>query len=182
MSKHAIPALATVAILASGCSAGTPTADKPVLTVTITPTVTATNPRPSATKTPKPAGQSDDVGRKFDLGTIVKVQGTSGMPVLIFDRWSARGVSDSKLASSGVPITVHADAPFQNLNTKNTFRIPVLPGAIFTYSHCVSVDQPAQQRSSTLQEFASLAASEKIVLLTLDAQGRVTRAENDPAC
>ena len=66
--------------------------------------------------------------------------------------------------------------------SRTTFRIPVAPGAIFTYSHCVTVDQPAQQRSSTLEEFASLQTSENVILLNLDPEGQATKAQNDPAC
>jgi hypothetical protein len=126
--------------------------------------------------------KSDVVGRKFDLGTIVKVEQEGGLQVIIFDRWTAKGVADSKLAASGVPIAVHSDAPYENQNSKTTFRIPVVAGAIFTYNHCVAVDQPAQQRSSTLEEFARLQPTEKVILLTLDPRGQVFKAQNDPAC
>jgi hypothetical protein len=171
------------AVLLSGCGDGSSTAQGPVVTVTTTPTVTASIPQSPASRTTQAsATRSDDVGRTFDLGTIVRREDVGGVSVLIFDRWSARGVSDSTLAANGVPIRVHSDAPFENLNTKNTFRIPVVQGAIFTYNHCVAVDQPAQQRSSTLQEFATLQAAENIVLLTLDPKGQVFKAENDPAC
>jgi hypothetical protein len=77
---------------------------------------------------------------------------------------------------------VHSDAPFENQNTRTTFRIPVAPDATFTYHHCVAVDQPMQSRSVTLQELAAVDRSENVVLLRLDDAGRVTRAENDPAC
>lgn len=175
----------TVALL-TGCAGGSSTPQGSVVTVTATPTVTASVAPASgtgATTTTKAgAPKSDVVGRKFDLGTIVKVVKDGGVPVIIFDRWTARGVADSKLAANGVLIAVHSDAPYQNLNSKTTFRIPVVAGAIFTYNHCVAIDQPAQQRSSTLEEFAGLQASEKVILLTLDPQGRLFKAQNDPAC
>ncbi|MHB8185016.1 MAG: hypothetical protein ACYDDU_02830 [Dermatophilaceae bacterium] len=178
--------LSVTAILLTGCAGGSSTAQGPVVTVTVTPTVTASGAPASATAatTTTQAGtpRSDVVGRKFDLGTIVKVVQDGGVPVIIFDRWTARGVPDSRLAANGVPMAVHSDAPYENLNSRTTFRIPVVQGAIFTYTHCVAVDQPAQQRSSTLQEFGILQGFERVILLTLDPQGRVIKAQNDPAC
>lgn len=77
---------------------------------------------------------------------------------------------------------IHSDARFENQNSKTTFRIPVVEGAIFNYSHCVAIDQPAQQRSSTLEEFERLKSPENVILLTLDPKGQVTKAQNDAAC
>jgi hypothetical protein len=128
------------------------------------------------------AAGSDVVGRSFDLGTIVRVDSHAGVPVVIFDRWTARGVADSALATGGVPIHVHSDAPYVNLNDKVTPRIPVAPGAIFTYRHCVSIAQPAAQKPSTLTQFVGLQSPEKVILLTLDPRGQIVGAENDPAC
>jgi len=174
--------LAAAVALLSACGGGASSAGQgPVVTVTSTPTVTASSSRAPSTPTAG-ATASDVVGRKFDLGTIVKVVKEGPVEVIIFDRWTARGVKDSTLAAKGVPIGVHSDAPFENQNSSNNFRIPVVAGAIFTYSHCVAVDQPAQQRSSTLQEFAALPASENVILLTLDPKGQVFKAQNDPAC
>ena len=175
--------LAVAVALLSGCGGGSSTAQGPVVTVTVTPTVTASvTPPPATATTQAGVAKSDVVGRKFDLGTIVRVQDDGGVPVIIFDRWTARGVADSTLAADGVPIVVHSDAPYKNVNTKITFRIPVVQGAVFTYKHCVAIDQPAQQKSATLQEFAGLQGSEKVMLLTLDPQGQVVSAQNDPAC
>ena len=168
----------TVALL-TGCAGGSSTGPDPAVTVTATPAVTATGaPRTSEAGAPK----NDDVGRKFDLGTIVKVVQDGGVPVIIFDRWTARGVKDSALAANGVPMGIHSDARFENQNSKTTFRIPVAEGAIFNYSHCVAIDQPAQQRSSTLEEFARLKSPEDVILLTLDPKGQVTKAQNDAPC
>jgi hypothetical protein len=155
-----------------------------VVTLTITPTVTAGAARPTATvaTTRSNTVKSDVMGRSFDLGTIVRVQNDNGVPVIIFDRWTAHGVSDSALAAQGVPIHVHSDAPYQNLNTKITYRIPVAQGAVFTYRHCAAIDQPPVLRSSTLDDFVRLQSSENVVLLTLDPKGQAVKAENDPAC
>ena len=179
---------AAVALL-SGCGGESPTAQPSVVTVTAvptvgtTPTVTASNsPAPATTTTAAGVKRSDVVGRKFDLGTIVRIEDDGGVPVIIFDRWTARGVPDSTLAAKGVPIAAHSDAPYRNANTKITYRIPVVQGAIFTYKHCVAVDEHIMQRASTLQEFAGLQGSEKVMLLTLDPHGQVFSAQNDPAC
>lgn len=180
----AVPLAAALTLL-TGCGGGSPTPQGPVVTVTATPTVTASGtprPAPAATSTRAGAPKSDVVGRKYDLGTIVKVVKDGGVQVIVFDRWTARGVSDSKLAASGVALTVHSDARYQNLNARSTFRIPVLAGAIFTYNHCVAVDQPAQQRSATLKDFAGLQDPEDVMLLSLDPKGHVFKAQNDPAC
>ena len=168
----------TVALL-TGCAGSSSTGQGPVVTATATSAVTAGG-APTAGTAGIP--RSDVAGRTFDLGTIVEVVQDGGVPVIIFDRWTARGVADSTLAANGVPIAIHSDARYENLNSRTTFRIPVAPGAIFTYSHCVAVDQPAQQRSSTLEEFARLQTSENVILLNLDPEGQATKAQNDPAC
>ena len=121
-------------------------------------------------------------GPRYDLGTIVDVTSSGGTPVIVLDRWTVTGTPDSEVAANGVPIRVHADAPYENQNARTTFRVPVAPEATFTYHHCVSVDQPMQSRSVTLQQLAALDRSEGVILLRLDDRGRVTRADNDPAC
>ena len=125
---------------------------------------------------------SDVVGRSYDLGTIVDVTSSGGTPVIVLDRWTVTGTPDSEVAAKGVPIRVHADAPYENQNVRTTFRVPVAPEATFTYHHCVSVDQPMQSRSVTLQQLAALDRSEGVILLRLDDQGRVVAADNIPGC
>jgi hypothetical protein len=177
-------ALTLVVALLSGCggAAGSSTAQVPVVTLTVTPTVTAVAPPPTAATPKAGVARSDVVGRTFDLGTIVKVEDDGGVRVIIFDRWTARGASDATLAAKGVPIGVHSDAPYQNVNNKITYRIPVVDGAVFTYRHCVAADQPPHQKASTLEDFARLQDPEKVMLLTLDPHGQVFSAQNDPAC
>lgn len=179
--------VALAVALLSGCSGEATKAPGRVVTVTVTVTAEPTEadsvtPPPTTTTSAAGVARSDVVGRKFDLGTIVRIEDDGGVPVIIFDRWTAAGVPDSTLATQGLPMDVHSDARFQNLNTKITFRIPVVQGAIFTYRHCVAIDQHAAQKASTLQEFAGLQGSEKVMLLTLDPQGQVFSAQNDPAC
>jgi len=193
-ARRAPRAAAVAAAVAAGaltatlcaCGSGDSQPSGAPVTVTVTPTVTAT---PSAGTSPgspsaSPSADvhSDVVGRAHDLGTIVDVTTSAGTPVVVLDRWTVRGTPDSTLARDGVPIRVHSDAPYENQNTRSTFRIPVAPGATFTYHHCVAVDQPMQSRPATLPELASLQHGEDIVLLRLDASGRLTGAENDPAC
>lgn len=173
--------LAAAAALLSACGGGASTGPESVVTLTITPTVTASAVRPSAS-TRSSTIKSDVVGRRFDLGTIVRLEDENGLPVIIFDRWTVQGVPDPALATHGVPVHVHSDAPYQNLNDRITYRIPVSQSAVFTYRHCVTVDRPPVQRSSTLNEFAGLQSSEKVVLLTLNTKGQAVKAENDPAC
>jgi hypothetical protein len=176
--------LVAAALLLGGCAGGPPSEPQEVVTMTVTPTVTAraTQPAPTTATTAAGTVKSDVVGRKFDLGTIVRVQNESGVPVIIFDRWSMQGVPDAAVAVAGVPIRVHSDAPYRNQNSHATYRIPVAPGAVFVYMHCVAIDQPPTQVPSTLNNFARLPDAEKVVLLTLDPEGQVYRAQNDPAC
>jgi hypothetical protein len=184
----AAPAALLTACLLSACGAGdSPSAGAPV-TVTVTPTVTVTLPStpssPSTSPGSSPAADvhSDVVGRSYDLGTIVDVTSSSGTPVIVLDRWTVTGTPDGEVAAHGVPIRVHTDAPYENQNTRTTFRVPVAPEATFTYHHCVSVDQPMQSRSVTLKQLAALDRSEGVILLRLDDRGRATRVDNDPAC
>lgn len=178
--------VAAAVVVLSGCGSKAPTTPENVVTVTVTPTITATATRPSATAVPTSTAvgtaKSDVVGRQFDLGTIVAVEKENGVTVLVFDRWTARGVSGSTVASEGVPMRAHSDAPFDNKNTRITYRIPVAPGALFTYQHCVAVDQPAEKKTSTLTDFQNLPDSEKVILVSLDTKGQVVEAKNDPAC
>ena len=186
--RTSLAAAAATALTAtlSACGSGDSQPSGAPVTVTITPTVTATAPpgtsSGSSSGSPSADVSSDVVGRTYDLGTIVEVTTTAGTPMVVLDRWTVRGTPDSTLARDGVPIRVHSDAPYENQNTRSTFRIPVAPDATFTYHHCVAVDQPMQSRPATLQELAHLQHGEDIVLLQLDTSGRLTAAENDPAC
>ena len=121
------------------------------------------------------------MGRKFDVGTIVRVEQVKGAPVLVLDRYTFAGMSDSEFASKGVTITSHQDAWFQYLNGKVTYRIPVAPGAVFTHLTCVLGHAPSR-RPATLQELTGLQSPVNIMVLALDRQGRAVRAENDTAC
>jgi len=172
-------AATTAACGGGGSSAGAPD----VVTVTVTPTASpstsSTTTSPTATAGPV---HSDVVGRRYDLGTVVRVEQQQGQQVVVFDRWTAAGVKDGDVAARGVPVAPYADARFVNQNTRTTFRIPVAGGATFTYHHCLSVDQPMQSRASSLDELARLGVAERVLVVTLDPQGRLTAADNEPGC
>lgn len=98
--------------------------------VTTTPTVTASLAAPTATvdTTAGGADRSNVVGRKFDLGRSSGCRNDGAVPVIIFDRWTEQGVTDSTRAAKGLQIHEHSDAPYQNHNSKITNRIPVARG------------------------------------------------------
>jgi hypothetical protein len=85
--------LAAASPLLSGCGGAASTPPEAVVTVTSTPTVTARVAPPTTTfdTTGPDTVKSDVMGRNFDLGTIVQVQHEGGVPVIILDRWTARG-------------------------------------------------------------------------------------------
>lgn len=177
--------LSAAVVLLGGCGAGSSsTPPEPALTVTVTPTITVTaaRSRPTAAATSTRPVKSDVVGRSFDLGTIVGVKKQGDVSVIVLDRWTAQGVSDPDLAARGIRLQVHSDTRFQNLNSNTTYQIPVAADAVFTYAHCVDISQPALRESSSLKDFTRLQDPEKIILLTLDPQGRAVTARNDPAC
>ncbi|HEV7171807.1 hypothetical protein [Pedococcus sp.] len=169
--------LATVA----GCG-GSATPPGSAVTVTVTPTVTAKGGGPTTSASPSAPG-SDDVGRKFDYGAVVSARAVGGVTVLILDRYTWKGLDDAKLAQQGLPVKpFKGKVPYENLNTTLTYRLPVADGARILYHHCVAPDQPLQTKSVAPADLAGLHAPENTVLVTLDAQGSVTAAENIPAC
>lgn len=171
-------ALATVA----GCgSSGRPS--EPAATVTVTPTVTASGAQPTAGATPS-VPKSDDIGRAFDYGAVVGSTTVAGVTLLTLDRYTWKGLDDATLAQQGLPVKPFnaKKLPYENLNTALTYRIPVTDGARILYHHCVAADQPLQTKSIAPADLKGLAAPENTVLVSLDPQGRVTAAENIPAC
>ena len=150
------------------------------VTVTVTPTVTASGPAKPTTPT---VPTSDVKGRKFDFGTIVSAKKVAGVIVLELDRWTWKKLDDAKLAQQGVPVgPFKGDPPYTNQNAKLTYTIPVTAGARVLQHHCVAADQPLQTKSVSADQLAGLADRENTVLVTLDAQGRATAAENIPGC
>jgi hypothetical protein len=182
--RHALAAasLAVAGIALSGCGdAGSPSG--PDVTVTVTPTVTAkpkaASSEPAAPQPPK----SDDVGRTYDFGTVVKAAKVGSVAVLELDRWTWKGVDDGKLAKQGVPVKPwKGKAPYENQNAKLTYTLPVSPDARILYHHCIAADQPLQTKSVAPDELARLGNGENTVLVKLDDSGVVVAADNIPGC
>ncbi len=68
-------------------------------------------------------------GRQHDAGTIVGYKTAGGLTVLVLDRWSVKGMSDSKLASQGVLPVPHTDSRYYDQNKGKTYTVPVNPSA-----------------------------------------------------
>jgi hypothetical protein len=172
-----------VAVIAlSGCG-GPASPQSPAVTVTVTPTVTAGSGSKPASSAPKTA-TSDDVGRSFDYGKVVKTTTIAGVTVLVLDRYTWKGLDDAKLAKQGLPVRPFkkGPVPYENLNTSLTYQIPVADGARILFQHCVAFDQPLQTKSIAATDLPALTAPEDTVVVSLDAQGRATAVENVPGC
>jgi hypothetical protein len=185
--KHQRPALAAATLAAaglvlSGCGGdGSPTGSQ--VTVTVTPTVTA-KPKPASSTpaAPRPP-KSDDVGRAYDFGRVVRASTVGSVAVLELDRWTWKGLDDAKLARQGVPLGPwKGKAPYENQNAKLTYTVPVSPDARILYHHCIAADQPLQTKSVAPAELAKLADGENTVLVKLDDAGVVVAADNLPGC
>jgi hypothetical protein len=178
---HAILAASAASLLLAGCGgSGSPSGN---VTVTVTPTVTAggkgTSGKPAAPTPPT----SDDKGRAFDFGTVVKVSTVAGVPVIKLDRWTWKGLDDAKLAKQGVPVgAFKGPVPYENQNDKLFYTLPVRAGARILFHHCIAADQPLQTKTVTMQDLMGLGAPENTVLVRLDDQGRVVAADNIPGC
>jgi hypothetical protein len=169
-------------ILLTACGGGQSPSGGDV-TVTVTPTVTAGgNPssgKPAASKPPS----SDDKGRTYDFGTVVKARKVGGVVALELDRWTWKGLDDAKLAKQGVPITAFkGPVPYENQNAKLTYTLQVAEGARILYHHGLAADQPLQTKSIQPQGLVGLADRENLVLVRLDADGNVVAADNLPGC
>lgn len=178
-------AAAGLALAGCGGSGGSSGPSGSQVTVTVTPTVTAEpTPAPSggpAAKAKPP--RSDDRGRAYDFGTVVKASAVGGTPVLELDRWTWKGLDDAKLAEQGVPLAPwKGKAPYENQNAKLTYTLPVSPDARILYHHCIAIDQPLQTKSVAPEELAGLATGENTVLVKLDRDGAVVAADNIPGC
>lgn len=183
----AAASLAVAGLLLAGCGGeggtGGGSGSGPDVTVTVTPTVTAQPKAASPTSAaPKPP-RSDDVGRAYDFGTVVKAGTVGSVAVLELDRWTWKGLDDAKLAKQGVPLSPwKGKTPYENQNAKLTYTLPVAPDARILYHHCISSDQPLQTKSVTPAELAKLGNGENTVLLKLDDSGVGVAADNIPGC
>lgn len=178
---------AAAALALGGCTALSGGYVAPVV-VTVTPTVTvtpkaasSTSPSATATTTALPEIASDDLGKKFDLGRITTVDEQEGVKVIVLDRVNSRSIPSSRVFEEGITLEPHTRNLFRE-GSSQTYRLPVQPSASFTKMTCVSVDQPAQTASSTLDELAGLTGKEAIVQVALDDKGWVTKVTSDPVC
>jgi hypothetical protein len=146
-------------------------------------TATAT-PRPTTTTVSQAVSQVK--GRQHDAGTIVSYKTAGGLIVLVLDRWSVKGLSDSKLASQGVVPAPHTDNRYYDQNKGKTYTVPVNPSAPIVVNTCVKNGTNPPTMTSTPVSLSdwlkSSGRSRTIVLLTYDAAGRLTRLDTDPAC
>jgi hypothetical protein len=176
----AVALTGAVTLVAGGCGGGQSPSGN--VTVTVTPTVTAGGKSSSKPAAPKPPS-SDDVGRAYDFGTVVKSSKVDGVTVLELDRWTWKKLDDAKLAKQGVPLTAFKGAvPYENQNAKLTYTLPVADGARILYHHCIASDQPLQTKSIGPEALVGLADRENTVLVRLDDKGRIVAADNIPGC
>ena len=115
---------------------------------------------------------------------VTSVKPGEQVQVLVLDRWTDPKVDDAVLAQKGLEVRTY-DAkknPFKNVNTKVTFRIPVRDNTTFLLHHCISKDEPLQSKSVTAGELADAPAEDKLVLLTIDADGYTTGGETLAGC
>ncbi len=170
-------ALAAVAALGA-CGTG---AGDGIVTVTSSGAATSS---PSATASEAGPPTSEDRGRRYDFGRIARITEAGGTQVLAFDRWTDPTVDDAVLAQKGLPVTPYAadKVPYENLNTTNTFAVPVRDGAMFLLHHCIAAGDPLQARSVSAQELLDADPRDTLVLLTIDPDGYATGGETFAGC
>lgn len=177
------------AALLAGCG-GDGTPGEVVVTVTAS-TSDAPSESPSESETtpsePAPAEtlESEDVGRKFDFGVVKSITTEDGTVVFAFDRWTDPEVDDAVLAQKGIEVEPYDldDNRFQNINTENTFRVPVREGASFLLHHCVQAGEPVTSRSVSAEELAKADPADALVLLDIDPEtGYATGGETFAGC
>jgi hypothetical protein len=178
-----VAAIGAAGLLLGACGVGGSPSGQ--VTVTVTPTVTA-SASGSGSSSSKPSSStptSDVKGRSYDFGAVVKESTVAGVPVIELDRYTWKGLDDAKLAKQGVPLTPFTGpVPYENLNSKLTYTIPVADGARLLYHHCIAADQPLQTKSVQPRELVGLADRENTVLVKLDESGRVVAADNIAGC
>ncbi len=179
-------AAAVVGVLAAcgSSSGGATSASSPTTGTSDTPTKST----PSTTTKPASSDAVSTVkGRAHDAGTIVATKSAGGLTVLVLDRWSVKGLSDSKLASDGVPVAPHTDTRYYDQNKGKTYTVPVNPSAPIVENECVKgpKGQPPTMTSTPVSLSSFLKSSKRsstVVLLTYDDSGRLARLDTDPAC
>lgn len=177
------------AALLAGCG-GQATPGEVVVTVTASTeggSGGSTSPSTSATAKPAPAEtlESDDVGRRFDFGVVKSVATENGTLVFAFDRWTVPKLDDTRLAQDGIDVAPYdrSKNPYDNVNTTNTFRVPVREGASFLLHHCVAKGEPVTSKSVDAKELAAADAADALILLTIDPKtGYATGGETLAGC
>ena len=160
----------------------------PVREVVVTATVTSSSATAEASTPPaatQPADvQTDVLGRAFDFGMVMKSTRVGSVDVLVLDRWTVKGLDDTTLAESGVAPHSYplAENPYENINTRLTFRIPVREGALFLLHHCVASGEPLQSRSASAKELAAAPEADRLALIALDKAGWATGGETFAGC
>ena len=94
-------------------------------------------------------------------------------------------VDDAVLAQEGLDVAPYdlETTPFQNINTENTFRVPVREGTSFLLHHCVQEGEPVTSRSVSAEELAKADPADALVLLDIDPKtGYTTGGETFAGC
>lgn len=167
----------------SACGSGTP--GEVVVTVTGTPSGAGGSPSPTSTAPTKVKAPTTDVkGRKFDFGMVTGAKRVGDVDVLVLDRWTDPKIKDEVLAQQGLPVTSYTFGSdrYVNQNEKKTFDIPVRDGTTFLLHHCANPGDPLQTRSVTASELADAPDTDRLVLVTIDADGWATGGETLAGC
>jgi hypothetical protein len=186
----AVLGVALTASLLAGCGGGDETPGEVVVTVTAGASDSPSeSPSETASEKSEPAPaetvKSDDVGRKFDFGIVKSVDTDGGTQVLVFDRWTDPKVDDTVLAQKGLDVEPYDldRSPFENINTTNTFRVPVREGTTFLLHHCVQKGEPVTSKSVSAEELAAADRADALILLDIDPKtGYTTGGETFAGC
>ncbi len=146
--------------------------------------------KPSTTPTTKPARPTPSARSRAASTTPASSSASrkaGGLTVLVLNRYTVKGLSDAKLAANGAPISPHSDVRFSDQNKGKTYLVPVNPSAPIVVNSCTpgTGGGPPTMTSTpvTLAAFlASANRAKRVVLLSYDDAGRLTRLDTDPVC
>jgi hypothetical protein len=173
-----LPAVAALAVV-TGCTSGSGSGTTATVTVTQPGATTASSP------SAKPTATSDVQGRRFDLGTVVRVSTVAGVPVVELDRWTLAGTTDSAIAREGLKVTPHVGPLYTNQNSQKTYSAPVADGARVVVNRCVRTPGNPLGITASQQDAAGWLRSphpETVLLVTYDEAGRITRLATEARC
>jgi hypothetical protein len=151
------------------------------------PTVTVTDPGSTTpgSASAKPTATSDVQGRRFDLGTVIKVSTVAGVLVVELDRWTLPGTTDSKIARDGLPTEPHEGPLYTNQNTQKTYTAPVADSARVVINRCVrSAGNPLGMTSAQQDAVGWLRSADPaaVLLVTYDDAGQIIRLDTEARC